>query len=122
MLFIWAPENLKYFMNFCLRRTKTRLANSGLLNDMGNSAFSPAGQPMCIYGRDPAYPLRIHPQAPYHQGRLTMASRNCQKPFNFLETRLKFMLARSSYRNCRLSYVWRWSSSVEKAPVLPTDC
>ncbi|CAH3166045.1 unnamed protein product, partial [Porites evermanni] len=32
------------------------LADSGLLNDMGNFAFSPAGQPMCVYG-DPAYPL-----------------------------------------------------------------
>ena len=46
------------------------LADSGLLNDMRNFAFSPADQPMCFYG-DPAYPLRIHLQAPYHQGRLT---------------------------------------------------
>ena len=52
----------------------------------------------------------------------SMASRYCQKPFNFLETRLKSMLTRSSYRNCRLSYVWGWSSFVEKAPVLYTDC
>ena len=40
------------------------LADSGILNDVGNFAFSPAGQPMCVYG-DPAYPLRIHLQAPY---------------------------------------------------------
>ena len=46
------------------------LADSGILNDVGNFAFSPAGQPMCVYG-DPAYPLRIHLQAPYSQGRLT---------------------------------------------------
>ena len=31
-------------------------------------------------------------------------------------------LTRSSYRNCRFSYVWGWPSFVEKAPVLPTDC
>ena len=30
------------------------LADSGLPNDMGNFAFSPTGQPMCVYG-DPAY-------------------------------------------------------------------
>ena len=46
------------------------LADSGLLKEMGNFAFSPAGQPMCVYG-DPAYPLRVHLQAPYRQGRLT---------------------------------------------------
>ena len=37
---------------------------------MGNFAFSLAGQPVCAYG-DPAYPLQIHLQAPYHQGCLT---------------------------------------------------
>ena len=42
------------------------LADSGLLNDMGNSAVSLAGQPMCVYG-DPAYPFRIHLQAPYRR-------------------------------------------------------
>ena len=46
------------------------LADSGLLNDMGNFAFSPAGQPMCVYC-DSAHPLRIHLQAPYRRGRLT---------------------------------------------------
>jgi len=45
------------------------LADSGLLNDMGNFTYPPAGRPMCVYG-DPAYPLRIHLQAPYRQGRL----------------------------------------------------
>ena len=35
----------------------------------------------------------------------SMASRYCQKPFNFLETSLKSMLTPSSYRNFRLSYV-----------------
>ena len=53
------------------------LADSGLLNDMGNFAFSPAGQPMCVYG-DPAYPLRIHLQAPYRQGRLTQQMEDYQ--------------------------------------------
>ena len=54
------------------------LADPGLLNDMGNSAVSLAGQPMCVYG-DPAYPLRIHLQAPYHQGRLTQQMEDYNK-------------------------------------------
>ena len=40
------------------------LADSGLLNALEQHAFSPAGQPMCVYG-DPAYPLRVHLQAPF---------------------------------------------------------
>ena len=54
------------------------LADSGLLNDMRNFSFSPAGQPMCVYG-DPAYPLRIHLQAPYRQGRLTQQMEDYNK-------------------------------------------
>ena len=54
------------------------LADSGILNDVGNFAFSPAGQPMCVYG-DPAYPLRIHLQAPYSQGRLTQQMEDYNK-------------------------------------------
>ena len=40
------------------------LADSGLLRDLQRHAFSPAGQPMCIYG-DLAYPLRVHLQTPF---------------------------------------------------------
>ena len=46
------------------------LADSGLLNDLGRFAFSPAGPPMCVYG-DPAYPLHIHLQALFRQAHLT---------------------------------------------------
>ena len=44
--------------------------DSGLLADLENHAFSPTGQPMCLYG-DPAYPLRVHLQAPFRDARLT---------------------------------------------------
>ena len=54
------------------------LADPGTLNDMGNFAFSPAGQPMCIYG-DPPYPLWIYLQAPYRQGRLTQQMEDYNK-------------------------------------------
>ena len=46
------------------------LRDSGLLDDLGNYAFSPNGQPMCIYG-DPAYPLRVHLQAPFRDAIMT---------------------------------------------------
>ena len=54
------------------------LADSGILNDVGNFAFSPAGQPMCVYG-DPAYSLWIHLQAPYSRGRLTQQMEDYNK-------------------------------------------
>ena len=46
------------------------LRDSGLLTELGNHAFSPTGEPMCLYG-DPAYPLRVHLQAPFRDARLT---------------------------------------------------
>ena len=39
------------------------LARSGLLDDLEQFAYCD-GTPMCVYG-DPAYPLRVHLQAPY---------------------------------------------------------
>ena len=46
------------------------LAESGLYNSLQAHVVSITGQPMCIYG-DPAYPLRIHLQAPFRQRVLT---------------------------------------------------
>lgn len=46
------------------------LADSELLNDLQQYAFSSTGQPMCLYG-DPAYPLRVHLQAPFRNAVLT---------------------------------------------------
>lgn len=46
------------------------LADSGLLDDLQQHAFSPTGQSMCVYG-DPAYPIRIHLQGPFRQGQIT---------------------------------------------------
>ena len=59
---------------FCISEERKHdagmLADSGLLTNLQRFAVSPTGQPMCIYG-DPAYPLRVHLQAPFRQGRLT---------------------------------------------------
>ena len=46
------------------------LAVCGLYDDLENFAFCPAGREMCLYG-EPAYPLRIHLQAPFRVGVLT---------------------------------------------------
>lgn len=43
------------------------LRESGLLPMLQHNAISPTGQPLCVYG-DPAYPLRVHLQAPFRQG------------------------------------------------------
>lgn len=46
------------------------LAASGLYTNLENFSFSPDGHPLCIYG-DPAYPLRVHLQAPFRAVNLT---------------------------------------------------
>lgn len=46
------------------------LTDSRLLRNLQQYAFSNAGQPVCVYG-DPAYPLRVHLQAPFRHGVLT---------------------------------------------------
>ena len=43
------------------------LVDSNRLQDLERYAFSPTGQPMSVYG-DPAYPLRVHLQAPFRRG------------------------------------------------------
>ena len=44
-------------------------AESGLYNNLQQFALSTHGEPMCIYG-DPAYPLRVHLQAPFRHGNI----------------------------------------------------
>ncbi|PFX12137.1 hypothetical protein AWC38_SpisGene23955 [Stylophora pistillata] len=46
------------------------LVDSNILQELERNAFCPAGQPMSVYG-DPAYPLRVHLQAPFRHGVLT---------------------------------------------------
>ena len=46
------------------------LADSGLLCDLEQHAFSTTREPMALYG-DPAYPLRVHLQVPYRGAGIT---------------------------------------------------
>ena len=46
------------------------LAVSQLYDDLRNFAFDPVDRTMCLYG-DPAYPIRVHLQAPFRVGILT---------------------------------------------------
>ena len=46
------------------------LADSGLLRDLEQHAFSTTREPMALYG-DPAYPLRVHLQVPYRGAGIT---------------------------------------------------
>ena len=46
------------------------LVESHLYDSLERNAFSTTGEAMCIYG-DPAYPLRIHLQAPFRNRVLT---------------------------------------------------
>ena len=65
-----APNELiaNFYVYICSvegrRHSSAMLAMSGLLAQLEELSFSPAGQPLCIYG-DPAYPHRIHLQCPY---------------------------------------------------------
>lgn len=54
------------------------LADSNLLTALQNYAFSPDGEPMCIYG-DPAYPLRVHLQDPFRGAVVTPAIQKFNK-------------------------------------------
>jgi hypothetical protein len=46
------------------------LADSGLLRDLEQLAFSTTREPVALYG-DPAYPLRVHLQVPYRGAGIT---------------------------------------------------
>ena len=47
------------------------LVDSNLLHELEENVFSPTGEPMGVFG-DPTYPLRVHLQAPYRYGILTL--------------------------------------------------
>ena len=61
------------------------LAESHLYEILELFAFSHVGQPMCIYG-DPAYPMRIHLQAPFREHHLDPLMRAYNKSMSEVRT------------------------------------
>ena len=66
------------------------LADSGLLQDLQQNAFNPAGQPLCVYG-DPAYPLRVHLQAPFRHGVLTQQMQDYNAAMSRVRTSVEWL-------------------------------
>ena len=66
------------------------LADSGLLRDLQRHAFSPAGQPMCIYG-DLAYPLRVHLQTPFRHVPLAPLMQDHKKAMSALRISVEWL-------------------------------
>ena len=66
------------------------LADSGLLADLQQYAFSPTGRPMCLYG-DPAYPLRVHLQAPFRNAHLTQPMQDFNTSMSAVRTSVEWL-------------------------------
>ena len=65
------------------------LVDSGLLGDLEQYAFV-NGQPVCLYG-DPAYPLRVHLQAPYRNRQLTQEMENFNKSMSAVRVSVEWI-------------------------------
>ena len=69
------------------------LADSGLLMDLQRNAFSPTGQPLCVYG-DPAYPLRVHLQCPFRNAILTPQMQNFNSSMSALRISVEWLFVK----------------------------
>ena len=50
-----------------------------MYNELARNSFDRAGNPLCLYG-DPAYPLRVHLQAPFRNAALTQTRTRIPSP------------------------------------------
>ena len=66
------------------------LMESGLLHNLQRHAFSPTGQPLCIYG-DLAYPLRVHLQTPFRNARLTHQMEQFNSSMSAVQTSVEWI-------------------------------
>ena len=72
------------------------LAVSGLYDDLENFAFCPVGRETCLYG-DPAYPLRIHLQAPFRVGVLTRQMEIFNEKMSAVRASVEWLFADINY-------------------------
>ena len=77
------------------------LAESGLYNSLRAHAVSTTGQPMCIYG-DPAYPLRIHLQAPFRQRVLTPQQQAYNGSMSAVRSSVELLFSDISKKNLKI--------------------
>ena len=66
------------------------LKDSQLLEELERNAYSPTGEAMCIYG-DPAYPLRIHLQAPFREAPLTALMEQFNKSMSAVRSSVEWI-------------------------------
>ncbi|XP_046860971.1 uncharacterized protein LOC124454210 [Xenia sp. Carnegie-2017] len=66
------------------------LADSNFLQDLEQNAFSVDGRPLCIYG-DPAYPQRIHLQAPFRHGVITDRMKEFNKQMSSVRVSVEWL-------------------------------
>ena len=66
------------------------LRMSGLLDELQVYSISPVGQSLCMYG-DPAYPLRVHLQAPYQHAHLTAEEEDFNSSVSAVRTALEWV-------------------------------
>ena len=71
------------------RHDSGMLAESSLLQKLQLHSFNPAGNPLCIY-RDPAYPLRVHLQAPF-RGQLNQNQQDYNKAMSQVRTSVEWV-------------------------------
>ena len=74
------------------RHDAAMLADSNLLQDLQRYAHSPwpVGRPLCVYG-DPAYPLRVHLQAPFRNMVLTPQMVNFNKAMSSVRVSVEWL-------------------------------
>ena len=66
------------------------LASSGLLTSLESHSFSTDGKPLCLYG-NPAYPLRVHLQAPFQAAQLTPAMEQFKRSMSAVRVSVEWL-------------------------------
>ena len=68
------------------------LADSGVYNELARNSFDTAGNPLCLYG-DPAYPLRVHLQAPFRNVVLTQQMEDFNSSMSAVRSSLEWLFS-----------------------------
>ena len=68
------------------------LADSGVYNELARNSFDTAGNPLCLY-RDPAYPLRVHLQAPFRNVVLTQQMEDFNSSMSGVRSSLEWLFS-----------------------------